>query len=149
MARIKINLPEHFIFSTDIPVRMNDINRGGHVGWNSMFTILDEARIQFWDFIGYSETDNERVSNIMADAGINYKRQTYYGQVLRIEMGAAEFTEKGFDIIYRVSDAETGNEIARAKTGMLCFDYVEQKITRIPDDFRNRLLGQSPGSTPD
>ena len=142
MARIKINLPEKYIFSTDIPVRSTDINRGGHMGWNSMFNILDEARIQFWDSIGYSETENARVSNIMADAGINYKRQVFYGHTLRIEMAAAEITEQGFDLVFRVSDSETGEEVARAKTGMLCFDYKEQKITRVPDDFRERLQGR-------
>ena len=142
MARIKINLPEKYIFSTDIAVRSTDINRGGHMGWNSMFNILDEARIQFWDSIGYSETENARVSNIMADAGINYKRQVFYGQILRVEMAAAEFTERGFDLVFRISDSETGEEVARAKTGMLCFDYQEQKITHVPDDFRKRLMGE-------
>ncbi len=143
MARIKINLPEKFIFSTDIPVRSTDINRGGHMGWNSMFNILDEARIQFWNSIGYSETENARVSNIMADAGINYKRQVFYGQTLKIEMAADEFTDRSFDLVFRISDAESGEEVARAKTGMLCFDYKEQKITRVPDDFKKRLMGET------
>ncbi|UCD08449.1 MAG: acyl-CoA thioesterase [Dehalococcoidales bacterium] len=142
MARIKIILPDNYIFSTEIPVRSTDINRGGHMGWNHMFNILDEARIQFWGSIDYSETENARVSNIMADAGINYKKQVFYGQTLRVEMAAAEFTERGFDLVFRVSDAETGEEVARAKTGMLCFDYQEQKITRVPDDFRKRLQGE-------
>ena len=146
MARIKINLPEKYIFSTDIPVRSIDINRGGHMEWNHMFNILDEARIQFWDSIGYSETENARVSNIMADAGINYKRQVFYGQTLRVEMAADEFTERGFDLVFRVSDSETGEEVARGKTGMLCFDYQEQKITRVPDDFRERLQGKKSGA---
>jgi acyl-CoA thioester hydrolase len=143
MARIKINLPENYIFSTDISVRSTDINRGGHMGWNSMFNILDEARIQFWNSIGYSETENARVSNIMADAGINYKRQVFYGQTLRVEMAADEFTDRGFDLVFRISDSESGEEVARAKTGMLCFDYKEQKITRVPDDFKKRLLGET------
>ncbi len=142
MARIKINLPDKFIFSTDIPVRSTDINRGGHMGWNYMFDILDEARVRFWNSIGYSETANERVSNIMADAGINYKRQVFYGQTLRVEMAAADFTDRSFDLVFRISDAESGEEVARAKTGMLCFDYKEQKITRVPDDFRKRLQGE-------
>jgi acyl-CoA thioester hydrolase len=59
-----------------------------------------------------------------------------------VEMAAAEFTERGFDLVFRVSDSETGEEVARAKTGMLCFDYQEQKITHVPDDFRKRLMGE-------
>lgn len=142
MARIRINLPEKFVFSTDIAVRSTDINRGGHMGWNYMFHILDEARHRFWDSIGYSETGDEAVSNIMADAGINYKHQVFYGQTLRVEMAADEFTDRGFDLVFRVSDAENGEEVARAKTGMLCFDYKEQKLIKIPEDFKKRLLGE-------
>ena len=142
MAQIKINLPEKYIFSTDIPVRSTDINRGGHIGWNYMFHILDEARIQFWDSVGYPVTQNLRVSSIMADAGINYKGQAFYGQTLKVEMAAAEFTEKSFDLIFRVSDSVTGKEVARAKTGMVRFDYKKQKITDVSDDFRKRLQGE-------
>lgn len=141
MARIKIGLPESYIFSVDIPVRSTDINRGGHVGWNSMFGILDEARARFFKSIGYSETENQSISNIMADAGINYKRQTYYGQTLRVEIAAADVTEKSFDLVYRITDVETGIEAARAKTGMLCFNYTEQKIASMPDGLRQKLLG--------
>jgi acyl-CoA thioester hydrolase len=139
--RIKIDLPEKYIFSTDIPVRSRDINRGGHMGWDSMFSILDEARVRFWGSIGYSETANESVSNIMADAGIQYKNQVYHGQTLRVEMAATEFTDKGFDLVYRVTEVKSGNEVARAKTGMLCFDYRQQKIVSVPEDFRKQLTG--------
>jgi len=142
MARIRINLPETYLFATDIPVRSTDINRGGHMGWNYYFSILDEARMQFWDSIGYSETGDERLSNIMADAAIQYKSQVYHGQTLRVEMATAEFTDKGFDLVYRISDAASGAEVARAKTGMLIFDYKEQKIISIPEDFKKRLTGQ-------
>jgi len=141
MARIKINLPDSYIFSIDIPVRSTDINRGGHVGWNSMFGILDEARTLFFRNIGYSETENQSISNIMADAGINYKRQTFYGQTLRVEMAAADVTEKSFDLVYRITDVESGAAAARAKTGMLCFNYAEQKIASIPEALKRKLMG--------
>jgi acyl-CoA thioesterase FadM len=42
-------------------------------------------------------------------------------------------------MVYRVSDAETGIEIARAKTGFLLYNYQQQKVAKIPQDFREKF----------
>jgi acyl-CoA thioester hydrolase len=139
MARIKINLPDKFSFSTDIPVRIGDINRGGHVSWNALFGILEESNVQFWKSLNAWEIEGEKVSRITVDAGINYKRQAYHGQTLRVEIASSELTEKGFDLVYRVTDADSGTEIARAKAGILCYDYDKQKVIPIPGELRSKL----------
>ena len=139
MARIKINLPEKFLFSVDIPIRVSDINLGGHLSWDSMFRILDEARTRFWKHIDYSETENKRISNIMMDAGIQYKKQAYHGQTLRVEVGVTEISARDFDLVYRVSEIESGDEVARAKSGILCYDYEEQKVISIPDKLLKKI----------
>ena len=46
MARIKLTLPENFNFSTNIEVRITDINYGGHLGNDSVLEIIHEARIR-------------------------------------------------------------------------------------------------------
>ncbi len=142
MPRIKVQLPDKYIFSVDIPVRSTDINRGGHVGWNSIVDILDDARARFWQHISFTETGNPDFSNILADAAINYKRQSYFGQTLRVEMAAGDMTEKSFDLYYRITNSETGEEIVRAKTGMAFYNYRLQKIIPIPEDLRKKLLGE-------
>jgi acyl-CoA thioester hydrolase len=139
MARIKINLPSKFIFSTDIPIRISDINRGGHLSWDSMFRIIDEARVQFWSRLDYPEAEGKKISHITVDAGINYKRQAYHGQTLRVEIAASEFTDKGFDLVYRVTEVDSGIEIARAKAGILCYDYQKQKVVPMPEELKNKL----------
>ena len=138
MARIEISLPGKFAFSTNIPVRISDTNRAGHVGWDSMLRILDEASIQFWSSLDEPETEG-MISHITVDAGINYKRQAYHGQTLRVEIAAQEFSSKGFDLVFRVTDAANGNEIARAKAGILCYDYQTEKVVPIPEELRNKL----------
>ena len=138
MARITIDLPEIFIFSTNIPVRISDINRGGHVGWNFMFQILDEAYVQFWNGLDYPSKDDETISRITVDAGINYKRQAFHEQTLKVEIGANDFSSKGFDLIFRVT--ESGEEVARAKAGVLCYDYKTQKVIPIPERLKSKLI---------
>ena len=128
MARVKITLPDKFVFSTTIPIRIGDINRGGHLGHESFLVIIEEARERFFQSFGYSSGDNGSVGFIMADLSIMYLRQGSYGQTLKVEITITDLTAKAFDIIHKVTDAETGLEIARAKAGCLFYDYQQQKI---------------------
>ena len=45
MSRIKIPLPEKKDFSTEIKLRISDINYGGHMGNDAVLTIVHEARL--------------------------------------------------------------------------------------------------------
>jgi acyl-CoA thioester hydrolase len=139
MARVQISLPDKFIFSTDISVRIDDVN-GLHLGYESFFTYLSEARARFLRSLGYPDQgDIEGVSNIVADVSIVYMKQGYYGQTLKVEIGATDFSSKGFDMVYRISNAETGVEMVRAKTGLLFFDYKNQKVATIPPVLKKKL----------
>ena len=139
MARIEINLPDKFIFSTNIPIRISDINRGGHLSWDSMWRILDEASVQFWSSLDDPEKEDKSNSHITVDAGINYKRQAFHGQTLKVEIATNDFSSKGFDLVFRVTELDSGAEIARAKAGILCYDYQTQKVIPIPEKLRNNL----------
>ena len=57
MRRIKLELPEHFSFLTQIPIRITDINYGGHAGNDSILAMLHEARIQVLQQFAYNEKD--------------------------------------------------------------------------------------------
>jgi acyl-CoA thioester hydrolase len=141
MARIEISLPGKFTFATLIPIRIGDINRGSHVGHVTLVAILEEARAQFLVSLGFGEqvTINHGIGYIIRDLGIIYKSQVRYGQSIKVEIAAAEFKEKSFDLVYRISDAGSGIEVARAKTGLLFFDYSKQKVIPVPDDFINKF----------
>ena len=141
MARLKITLPDEFIFSTKIPIRIGDINRGGHLGHDSFLVIIEEARERFWQSLGFSNDGTGGVGLIMADVSVMYLRQGRYGQTLKVEIAITDFTPKWFDIVHKVTDAETGLELARAKTGLLFYDYHQQRIIPVPQDFREKFSG--------
>jgi 4-hydroxybenzoyl-CoA thioesterase len=139
MSRIEINLPGEFSFSTNIPIRIGDINRGRHLGHEAVLIIMEEARVRFLESLGYTEWDINGVGYIMIDAGIIYQRQGYYGQTLKVEIAVTDFTSKGCDLVYRISDANMGAEIARAKTGILFYDYQQQKAAPVPELFKKKF----------
>lgn len=142
MARIKLNLPDNFQFETDIPVRGSDLNYGGHVGNDTMLTLLQEARIHFYRSIGYENelSFDGNVGQIIADAAIQYKAESFLGDVLRIRIAALDFNKYGFNLFYMVTHRESGKEIARAKTGIVCFDYAKRQVASIPQSLLARLI---------
>ena len=139
MARIEIASPEKYVFSTDIPIRIGDINRGNHLAHDAVLAIMEEARVRFVRSLGYKDENMDGTSFIVVDAGVIYRKQGFYGQTLRVEIALTDFSRKGCDMIFRVSNAETGDEMVRAKTGILFYNYRDQKVVAIPDSFKTRF----------
>ncbi len=138
MARIKIEIPAQFGFKIELPIRITDLNYGGHLGNDALLSLLHEARVQFLQHHGYSELDIGGAGLIMADVGIVYKGEGFYGDVLTVAVTATEFTKYGFDLVYLLQN-QTGKDIAHAKTGMLCFDYGQRKLQALPAEALARL----------
>jgi acyl-CoA thioesterase FadM len=141
MARIKIDLPEQFSFSTIIPVRITDINYGGHVGNDTVLSLIHEARVQFLQQLGYGELDLAGVGLIMSDVGIEFKQELFYGQSIKASVTASDFTKISFDLYYKLETETAGKTVlvATAKTGMICYDYSKKKIAAIPDEVKEKL----------
>ena len=102
MPRIKLELPEKLIFTTDIPVRITDINYGGHLGNDSILSIVQESRVRFFKNYNYTEKNVEGLGIIMIDCAIVYKSESFYGDVLEIKIGVKDFFKYGCDIYYQL-----------------------------------------------
>ena len=145
MARIKIDLPEHFTFITSIPVRITDLNYGGHVGNDTVLSLIHEARMQYFKQMGYSELEFAGASLIMADAGIEFKNELFYGDIVKISVGCAIYSKVSFELFYKLekapaSDTSTRNIlVAAAKTTMACYDYTNKKIIPVPEEARRKF----------
>jgi acyl-CoA thioester hydrolase len=136
MARIKLDLPEIFIFSTVVHVRVSDINYGGHLGNDSILSLIHEARVRFLSKYGFSEFNVEGRGIIMTDAVIVYKSQGFYGDELKIEVAVRDLTRLGCDFFYRLTNTKTGKEVARAKTAVVFFDYQNHRTVEMPVKFK-------------
>jgi acyl-CoA thioesterase FadM len=139
MARVRLDLPSHFIFQTDIAVRISDINYGSHLGNDAVLSLIHEARVRFLLSQGWSELDIDGFGLIITDAVIVYKSQGYHGDVLRVALSVGDFGKYGCDFYYRLTQTPEGREIARAKTGIVFYDYAAGKIVPMPAAFRNRF----------
>lgn len=142
MPRIKIELPEKFIFSTEIPIYIGHINYGHHLDNALMLSLVSEARVRFFKSLGYTELDVEGVGIVVADVAAQYRSEAFHGETMRVEMAADDFNKYGCDLVWRMSDLATGREVARGKHGILFFDYSARKATSAPAAFIAKVQGQ-------
>lgn len=145
MSRVKLKFPEQKpLFIAHIPVRIGDINYGGHLGNDSLLSVIHESRMQLLAQWGYDELNAGGAALIMADVMIAYKGEAFYGDVLTIQLYAEELTAHSFDLLYHITCEREGHkkDIAHAKTGMICFDYGTRKIVPMEDALRDRLSGR-------
>lgn len=141
MARIQIDLPEQFRFSTELPLYIGHINYGGHLDNALLLSLVSEARVRFFKSLGYSELDVEGVGIVVADAAVQYKAEAFHGETMVIAMTPVDFNKYGCDLVWRMTDQASGREVARGKTGILFFDYGPRKVAPVPAVFLAKVQG--------
>jgi acyl-CoA thioester hydrolase len=134
-------MPERFLFSTEIALRVSDINYGGHLGNDAVLAIAQEARMRFLRSHGWTELDVSGIGIIMTDAAVVYRSEAFYGDILTIELAVADLQQIGCDFLFRVSNKSTEKEVALVKTGVVFFDYSKRKPAPVPAAFRRVCEG--------
>jgi len=136
MARLSLSLPESFRFSTEITVRITDLNYGRHLGNDSMLGLIHEARVRFLGHHGLSEGDVAGTALILADAAIVFRAEAFAGDRLRFEVAVGDFSRVGCDFFYRVTRPADGKLVAEAKTGAVFLDPDKRRPTTLPEAVR-------------
>jgi 4-hydroxybenzoyl-CoA thioesterase len=139
MARIKIELPESFLFQTELPIYISHINYGNHLDNAALLTLVSEARMRFFKHFGFSEGDIDGAGIIVADAAIQYRAEAFHGEILVFEMTVADVGRVGCDLLYRVSKHGSQQEVARGKTGIVFFDYSTREPVPVPPAFLKKI----------
>ncbi|MFI5323111.1 MAG: acyl-CoA thioesterase [Thermodesulfobacteriota bacterium] len=142
MARIKMEFPSSPVFSTEIDLRISDINYGGHLGHDSTLSLTHEARVRFFRHYGFSELHVDGPGIVLSDVAIVYKSESFYGETMVVEVAVSDFVKYGCDLVYRLREKETGREVALAKTGIVFMNYAERKVATVPEKFKKLFKPQ-------
>ena len=130
MARLKIVFPKSSLATIHIPVRITDINYGNHLGNSNIVEILHEARMQFLTSHSFSEMNAGGISLIMSDLQVEYKNESYYGDILIVVIFAGDLSRASFELLYQVSTIRGDKTIvvANAKTSLVGYNYDLKKV---------------------
>lgn len=134
MARIKLTVPQNTLATVIIPVRITDINYGNHLGNDSFISIVHEARVQWMQNHNYTELNIEGTGVILADLAIEFKSEGFYGDIIQVQISAGEVSKVSFELYYTLTTKRNNQPVllAVAKTGMVCYNYTDKKVTAVP-----------------
>lgn len=107
------------------------MNYGAHLANDKILTLAHEIRVAFLNQHGFSEKNVAGYGIIMTDAAIVYKSQAFAGDVLSVTLALNDVNRCGFDLLYEFKKAD-GLLVAQVKTGIVFFDYTQQKVSSIP-----------------
>lgn len=140
MARITLQFPdEQFCYSTQLTVRVTDINAAQHLGNDSMISMISEARARFLFDHSVEEDRDDHVGIIVTDLATTYRAEAYARDELLFEVGVMDFNRYGGDIIFRITRPADEALIAMAKSGFVFFNYREKKVVPMPAPFAARF----------
>jgi acyl-CoA thioesterase FadM len=139
MARIKIELPEKKLAVLELAVRIGDINYGNHLGNDSLVGLLHEARMQWLRSNNFTELNIDGTGLIMSDLAVEYRAGSFYADKLTISIFVGDITAVGFDLYYSLYN-RSNILIARAKTGIVCYNYAKKKVAPLPDILKSVLM---------
>jgi acyl-CoA thioesterase FadM len=141
MQRLKLLCPPGADFSTQLEVRVTDLNYGNHLANQALLGMLHEARVRFLHHLKHDEIGNaETPGIILADAEIQFRHEAFLGDQLKITVFVSDLNSIGFDLYYRVDRISDHTKIALAKTSIVFFDYYHtHKPAKTPVSFEQAL----------
>jgi len=139
VARIKIFYPEKTIYEHNVRVRIGDLSSSGHLAFDSLVGILNDASAEFFLANGIVRGNRNGQGVIYTELAVNDLNEAYYGDMLQIEIAVSDVGSKGFDLFFRVNSAEKEKVVAVAKIGVLFFDYQKGRAVKMPAQFRARI----------
>jgi acyl-CoA thioesterase FadM len=140
MARLHLEFPEdQYCYSSQLTVRVTDINGANHLGNDSMISMISEARARFLYELGVRETEGDGTGIIVTDLATTYKAEAHARDQLLFEVGVMDFNKYGGDITFRVSRPRDQALVAMAKSGFVFFNYKTSQVVPMPDEFRAKF----------
>lgn len=139
MPRIKLQEQSAYEFHYDLQVQVGHLNYAGHLGHDSVVSIVHEARVHMFHVLGVIETNlgDNRAGIIMGDLAVTYFSEGHLFDKLRVDSHVGEMGRSGFRIFHRVMKGE--NLIALVETGLMAYDYTLQAIVPVPEVFKRAL----------
>jgi 4-hydroxybenzoyl-CoA thioesterase len=139
VPRVRIDFPQESLFAVDLTVRAADLNYANHLDHARLISLLHEARVRLLHANGLGEIDADGRVITVADLAVSYRAEAFLGDLLRVEVAAAELGSRGCVLLYRVRRGDT--VVALARTGIVVVDAKRGRVTTMPEPLLRALQG--------
>jgi acyl-CoA thioester hydrolase len=129
--------PSSFSFTQRVRYAETD---GMGVVWHGNYLLWFEVgRVETLRAIGYpySRLESEGLGLPVTEVGMRYVRPARFDDLLRIEVRLADLKSRKFRITYRITNAETSDEIVTGFSEHIC--WKSGVVTLLPQELRDKL----------
>lgn len=141
--RIKLVEMGQYAFHYATRLEPRDINAAGHLGNDSLISLVGSARAYVFHSMGLSWDDlgDGSTGFIMSDLVVNYRAEAFMFDEIVIDTHFGEFTRTAFRAFHRVKKGK--GVVALAETGLVTFDYRSKRIVPVPEAFLKAFATQN------
>ena len=128
------------LFSVNLPVWVEHLNYGNHLGHDRLISIMHEARLQYFSTLGVAELPAPGATAtglIVSQLAVDYLGEAFYGDTLKIDLFARDISRVRFVLDYRITCRE--HAIARASVTLAAFDYHRHRPVALPPKLKHGL----------
>ena len=126
---------------TSIQIRFVDIDQFGHVNNAVYLSYLEISRIPYFDQI-IGKIDWMQEGMILGKIEIDYLEPILLNDAIKVRVWCSKIGNKSFELSYlllKISEGEE-KEMAKAKSIMVCFNYIENKSILMPEEWIHKLI---------
>lgn len=141
MSNLTITFQENSsIFEADIPVLVSHLNYGNHLGYDSILSIVQEARMRWLKQYNMGEmTIDENIGYLVIDVSLIYKSEAFHGDTLNVQLYPENVKSKSFNLKYKITNQTTGATVALVNTRHIFYNFLMKKIVRSPESFNDLI----------
>lgn len=121
-----------------IQVRFGETDALGHINNTSYFIYLEEARIRFFETLGYSMKLDEW-KFILASTKCDFVSQGYFDQLLTVKTYVSRIGSKSFHLEHDIVCSQTNELIAKGNAIIVYYDFKNQKSEELPELLKEAL----------
>lgn len=118
-------------FQIEIPVRISDINYGGHLGHTELIKITHHARVKFFADNSLQEQDLNGAGIIVKSIQATYKAESFFDELLHISIYLQKIDKASCEFRYEISKKDN-QEVATVLETVLFMNYATRRIVRVP-----------------
>jgi len=123
-------------FLCDVPLRWGDMDAMAHLNNTIYFRLMEEARIQWFQRIGFSTLPSGQAP-ILAHVSCDFVRAMAYPGVARVRQVISKIGRASVEMTLTIERTdEPGNTYARGRSVIVWFDYVANKSLPWPEAVR-------------
>lgn len=121
-----------------IKVRFCETDALGHINNSSYFVYLEEARIGYFESLGYNMS-MKGWNFILASAKCDFIKQGYFNDTLTIRTYTSRIGTKSFTLEHDIISERTKEVIAKGNAIIVYFDFDKQMSDIIPESLKEGL----------